>query len=86
MKRVTVSRDNAKDPASVSVVQMPHIRPDGDRHPLRLSTPVYVRMRAGRNVLELSDFLNMSSLASNTTYSGPGGAKETNEARISAIL
>jgi hypothetical protein len=86
VKRIMVTHGDARDPASASVVQMPHVRPDGDRHPLRLSTPVYVRMRAGRNVLELSDFLNMSSLASNTTYSGPGGAEETNEARISAIL
>ena len=86
VKRITVTHGDAKEPAGASVVQMPHILPEGERHPLRLSTPVHVRLRAGRNMLELSDFLNMSSLASNTTYSGPGGAKEINEARIGAIL
>ena len=68
------------------IVQMPHVRPAAGRYPIRRSTPVHVRLAPGRHTIELSDFFNMSALAANASYSGPGGRTgPVNAAGIAAI-
>ena len=69
------------------IVQMPHIRPQGESHPLRASTRVYVTLPAGRYRLDLDDFLNMSALTANATYKGKGGPDgPVNDVRIAAVM
>lgn len=69
-----------------AVVQMPHIAPDGAAHPVRSSTRAYFTLRPGLYRLELGDFINMSALQSNATYSAQGGQTgPVNEARIAEI-
>lgn len=55
------------------IVQMPHIRPNGQLHPLRESTSVVAPLKAGRYQLELSDYFNMSYLRANRLYANSGG-------------
>lgn len=50
------------------VIQLPHGRAEN------WSTPMAVRLAAGKIQLELSDFYNMSYLQSNSTFSAAGGA------------
>lgn len=69
-----------------AVVQMPHIAPDGAAHPVRSSTRAYLTLRPGSYRLELGDFINMSALQSNATYSAQGGQTgPVNEVRIAEI-
>ncbi|RME65213.1 MAG: hypothetical protein D6782_06685 [Alphaproteobacteria bacterium] len=69
-----------------AVIQMPHVQPDGASHPLRASTRAYADLAPGDYRLELSDYFNMSALAANATYGGPGGqAGYVNAATIAAI-
>ena len=69
-----------------AILQMPHIRPIDGRHPIRRSTRALVHLEPGAYTLELTDFFNMSALAANARYTGPGGqAGAVNEARIAAI-
>ncbi|WBS01944.1 alpha/beta hydrolase-fold protein [Pseudoduganella sp. SL102] len=51
------------------VVQLPH-SPEGQ--PV-YSTPLAAQLAAGRYTVELTDFINMSSLQSNATYADAGG-------------
>jgi hypothetical protein len=84
VKRLTIT--DAAGARRQAVLQMPHVRPVGDRHPIRHSTRAYVHLTPGRYTIELSDFFNMSALAANATYTGPGGkAGPVNEARIAAV-
>ena len=84
VKRLTIT--DAAGARHQAVLQMPHIRPIDGRHPIRRSTRVYVRLTPGTYTIELADFFNMSALAANARYSGPGGtAGPLNEARIAAI-
>lgn len=65
------------------IVQMPHMTPV---NPLRRSTFLPVKLSAGRYRVEIDDFFNMSSLASNATYISPGGmGGPRNEADIRAL-
>lgn len=85
VKRLTVTGADGR--AQTAIVQMPHIRPIGDTHPLRQSTRAYVRLSPGAYRVTLSDFFNMSALRSNATYGSPGGASgPVNEARIAELL
>ena len=80
VKRLTIADTGSSRQA---VVQMPHIAPDGASHPIRSSTRAYLMLRPGLYCLELSDFINMSALGSNATYSAQGGRTgPVNEARI----
>lgn len=84
VKRLTIS--DSTGTRARAVVQMPHIRPVDGTHPIRASTRVYVHLEPGTYTIELSDFFNMSELAANARYSGPGGREgPTNEARVAAI-
>ncbi|GCL64079.1 MGH1-like glycoside hydrolase domain-containing protein [Pseudaquabacterium pictum] len=79
-------RDSAGQAVAQGVVQMPHIEPDGDRHPLRLSTMLRCQLPAGRYRAELADFFNMSHLQANASYGGAGGAGgPLNAADIAAL-
>ena len=85
VKRVTVTP--ATGTASSAIVQMPHVRPIGDIHPIRQSTRGYFRLQPGAYTLTLGDFINMSALTTNATYSNPGGEKgPVNEARVATVL
>lgn len=84
VKRLTII--DAAGARLQAVLQMPHVRPIDGVHPIRRSTRVYLRLTPGTYTIELSDFFNMSALAANARYSGPGGtAGPLNEARIAAI-
>jgi hypothetical protein len=73
--------------AARGVVQMPHTEPHGSQRPLRASTQLRATLPAGRYRVVLSDFFNMSDLASNASYSGPGGASgRLNQADVDALL
>ena len=83
VKRLTITDAGSRHQA---VIQMPHIAPDGASHPIRSSTRAYLMLRPGSYRLELSDFINMSALESNATYSAQGGRTgSVNEARIAEI-
>ena len=85
VKRLTVTP--ASGAAQGAIVQMPHIRPIGGSHPLRQSTRAYFRLNPGAYTLTLTDFINMSALTTNASYSNPGGEKgPVNEARVAAVL
>ena len=85
VKRLVVV-DAAGARRQIAVVQMPHVRSVDGQHPIRGSTRAYVRLSPGTYSLELSDFFNMSAVAANASYSGPGGKSGmVNEARIAAI-
>ncbi|MGN6376740.1 MAG: MGH1-like glycoside hydrolase domain-containing protein [Sphingomonas sp.] len=86
VKRVTLTA--ADGTTQQAIVQMPHIRPADDKsHPLRQSTRAYVTLRPGRYSLSVDDYFNMSALAANATYNGPGGkAGPANTADVTAIL
>lgn len=84
VKRLTVA--DAAGVRGEAVVQMPHVRPVDGLHPIRRSTRAYLRLTPGTYMIALSDFFNMSTLAANATYTGPGGAAgPVNEARVAAI-
>jgi hypothetical protein len=84
VKRLTVT--GAAGDRRQAVLQMPHTRPVGGAHPIRPSTRAYVHLAPGTYTLELSDFFNMSAIAANARYTGPGGrAGPVNEARVAAI-
>ncbi len=84
VKRLTLIDDNGR--RGQAVLQMPHVKPAGETHPIRQSTRAYFDLPAGRYRIELSDFFNMSALAANDSYTGPGGAEgPVNRARIAAI-
>ncbi len=69
-----------------AIIQMPHIEPEGDKHPVRPSTRAIFDLPAGRYQVALEDFFNMSGLSTNITYSAPGGsAGPVNEAMIEAL-
>lgn len=69
-----------------AIIQMPHIEPDGDKHPIRPSTRAVLDLQAGTYQVSLEDFFNMSGLSTNITYSAPGGsAGPVNEALIDAL-
>ncbi len=57
------------------VVQLPHAPIAKKDTPTALSTPLYARLKAGRYLLELSDFFNMSYLQSNSSFSAAGGVE-----------
>jgi hypothetical protein len=83
VKRLTIADAGSSRQA---VVQMPHIAPEGALHPVRSSTRAYLTLRPGSYRLELGDFINMSALQSNATYSAQGGRTgPVNEARIAEI-
>ena len=85
VKRLTIV-DTAGAVRHQAVVQMPHTRAIGGRHPVRESTRTYVHLAAGTYRIELSNFFNMSELESNARYSGPGGKTgAVNEVRVAAI-
>ncbi len=84
VKRITLIDDTGG--RRQAMLQMPHVKPEGESHPIRQSTRAYFNLPAGRYRIELSDFFNMSALAANATYTGPGGAGgPVNRARIAAI-
>ena len=84
VKRLTIT--DAAGRRRQAVLQLPHIRPIDGRHPIRSSTRAWVHLERGTYTLELTDFFNMSALAANARYTGPGGASgPVNEARIAAI-
>ena len=69
-----------------AILQMPEIFPEGDDHPIRLSTRALFRLEPGIYRIEMSDFFNMSALAANADYAGAGGTGgPVNEARIATI-
>lgn len=97
VKRLTLTP--ASGAAESAVIQMPHTRPveaarrggyeqrPGDTYPLRRSTRAYLRLKPGTYTLTLTDFLNMSTLTTNASYSNPGGeAGPVNEARVAAVM
>jgi len=63
-------QDAAGRTVAQGVVQLPH-SPAGKA---LYSTPLAAALAPGRYVLQLSDFINMSYLASNATYQDAGGA------------
>lgn len=80
---VLVAADGTKHSA---IIQMPHVEPEGDKHPIRPSTRAIFDLPAGRYRLSLEDFFNMSGLSTNITYSATGGsAGPVNEAMIEAL-
>lgn len=84
VKRLTLTGPRG---STGGIVQMPHIRAQGESHPLRASTRIYATLPAGRYRLDLGDFLNMSALAANATYKGQGGPDgPVNAVRIAAVL
>lgn len=83
VKRLTMADAGSRHQA---VVQMPHIAPYGASHPIRSSTRAYLKLRPGSYRLDLADFINMSALEANATYSAKGGRTgPVNEARIAEI-
>ena len=72
VKRLRVRRDDGTEIAH-GVLQMPHVDPREDRHPLRQSTELEVTLTGGCYVLEFSDFFNMSYLTANEGYRHSGG-------------
>ncbi|QBE64683.1 alpha/beta hydrolase-fold protein [Pseudoduganella lutea] len=62
-------RDAAGGVVAQGVVQLPH-SPAGQAV---YSTPLSAQLKAGKHSVELSDFINMSSLQSNATYADAGG-------------
>ena len=85
VKRLALLDAHGREVAS-AIVQMPHIGPEGDVHPLRQSTEARLQLLAGEYTLLVSDYFNMSYLASNVPYreiGGKGGAR--NRATISAL-
>lgn len=75
--------DSAGQAVARGVIQMPHIEPQAD---LRASTLFRATLAKGSYRVVLSDFFNMSFLASNTAYSGPGGLSgRLNHAEISHV-
>ncbi|OYQ34557.1 hypothetical protein CHU95_11120 [Niveispirillum lacus] len=69
-----------------AIIQMPHIEPEGDKHPIRPSTRAVFDLPAGTYQVVLEDFFNMSGLSTNMTYSAPGGSGgPVNEALIAAL-
>ena len=96
VKRLTLMP--GRGAALESIVQMPHVRRTGEQgravysqlpgeiYPIRRSTRAYFRLLAGTYTLTLSDFINMSALTTNATYSNPGGENgPVNEARVAAV-
>jgi hypothetical protein len=84
VKRLTVT--DAAGVRHEAVLDMPHVRPVDGVHPIRESTRAFMHLAPGRYTLELSDFFNMSELAANAAYTGPGGKDgPINEARVAAI-
>jgi hypothetical protein len=57
------------------VIQLPHARIERTNTPLVWSTPLFARLAAGTYSLQVSDFYNMSYLASNSSFSGAGGVE-----------
>lgn len=62
-------RDAAGAIVAQDVVQLPH-SPAGQAV---YSTPLAARLESGKHTVELSDFINMSSMQSNATYADAGG-------------
>lgn len=70
-----VSLKQANHLTSEHVVQLPHTKPDAG---VALSTPIYLEIKDGNAKLTMTDFFNMSYLASNNTYSAAGGVSGAN--------
>ncbi|MEW7866870.1 hypothetical protein [Aeromonas diversa] len=69
------------------VVQMPHVMKEGEKKPLRESTPLAVDLPAGRYSVRVSDFYNMSYLGSNESYNDAGGREgPVNRVDLAALL
>lgn len=82
VKRMTVTGPDGRE--RPAIVQMPHIRPIGDTHPLRLSTRAYLRLAPGSYRVTLTDFFNMSALRSNATYAAPAARTDRSTRRRSS--
>lgn len=68
--KVLLVRDAAGSEVARRVIQMPHLPPES--MPM-YSTPADIELDAGTYSVELSDFFNMSYLASNAVYGAGGG-------------
>jgi hypothetical protein len=66
-------KDSSGRIVAQGVVQLPHARIARATTPPVWSTPLSARLAAGTYSLQLSDFYNMSYLASNRSFSGVGG-------------
>lgn len=66
-------KNAAGDVVSEGVIQMPHAAVKDGKKPLVYSTPLAAKLAPGTYSLEVTDFYNMSYLASNTTYIASGG-------------
>lgn len=84
VKRLKISRNGSAEVDAI--VQMPHVLPVETGKPLRHSTPVYANLEPGTYRLSVGDHFNMSSLASNASYSGPGGEEgPINQADVASV-
>jgi hypothetical protein len=69
-------KDESGTVVAQGVVQLPHARIEKAHTPIVYSTPLAARLKAGRAYrIEMSDFYNMSSLQSNSTFSAAGGVE-----------
>jgi len=72
VKQVQLSSADGKAVAT-GIVQMPNIEDRDNQYPWRDSTEFVVALKPGTYQLSFSDFLNMSYLQANKTYTGAGG-------------
>lgn len=79
-------KNGAGEVVAEGVIQMPHAAVKNGKKPLVFSTPLAANLAVGSYSLEVTDFYNMSYLASNTTYIASGGKNgEVNKFDIAAI-
>lgn len=79
-------KNGAGDVVAEGVIQMPHAAVKDGKKPLVYSTPLAANLAAGTYSLAVTDFYNMSYLASNTTYIASGGKDgEVNKFDVATI-
>ena len=78
-------KDHAGKVVAQGVIQLPHAPLFKGATPTVYSTPLGARLAAGSYRLEMTDFYNMSYLASNRTFTGAGGAEPANRFDIHGV-
>lgn len=72
VKWLTIKDEKGNDVAS-GVIQMPHAQVVSGKKPWVYSSPLMATLPEGVYALVIEDFMNMSYLAANTTFTGSGG-------------
>lgn len=69
-----VLKDQSGKIVAQGVIQLPHTKLESAQSPAFFSTPLVVDLIAGAYQLELLDFMNMSYLKSNSSFTNAGGS------------